>query len=364
MSLRGRPVLVTGGTGFIGGRLVEKLVLEHGARVRVLVRDFARACRIARFDVELIAGEVTEPAAVERAARGCAVIFHCAYGNRGTAEEQRAVNVGGTQAVVQSALQAGVSRLVHVSTISVYGRPPAGDLDETTPRQPPGDLYAATKAEAEDLVLDAHRRHGLPAVVVQPAVVYGPFGLAWTIDPLVQLRSRQVVLVDGGEGLCNAVYVDDVADALILAATGAAAPGEVFLVSGEAPVPWKAFYSAYEGMLGVPATLPMAAGELRLLARRHQEAERAGREMLDRLRRDGFAASPAISPEPFRVPSEPMIDFFAARTRVRIDRAKRLLGYRPRFDLQRGMALTAAWARWTGLAGAPEKPGSHAATAG
>lgn len=354
MSLRGRPVLVTGGTGFIGGRLVEKLILEHGARVRVLVRDFARACRIARFDVELVPGEVTDPAAVERAARGCAVIFHCAYGNRGTDEEQRAVNAGGTEAVVRSALQAGVSRLVHVSTISVYGRLADGDLDETTPYQPPGDLYAATKAEAEEIVLDAHRRHGLPAVVLQPTVVYGPFGLAWTIDPLVQLRSRQVVLVDGGEGLCNAVYVDDVADALILAATHAAAPGEVFLISGAEPVPWRQLYAAYERMLGAAATLSLSAAELRSLARDRGDAERASREMLERLRGSGFVASLAASPEPFRAPAEPMIDFFAARTRVRIDKARRLLGYRPRFDLQRGMALTTAWARWTGLIDSPQ----------
>jgi nucleoside-diphosphate-sugar epimerase len=72
--------------------------------------------------------------------------------------------------------------------------------------------------------------------------------------------------------------------------------------------------------------------------------------MLERLRRSGFAASLATSAEPFRVPSEPMIDFFAARTRVRIDKAKRLLGYEPRFDLERGMSLTAAWAAWAGLA--------------
>jgi predicted dehydrogenase/nucleoside-diphosphate-sugar epimerase len=327
----GRPVLVTGGTGFIGGRLVEKLVLEHGARVRVLVRDFARACRIARCDVELIGGDVTDAAAVARAARGCAAIFHCAYGNRGSAEEQRAVNAGGTETVVRCALEAGVSRLVHVSTISVYGRLADGDLDEATPHQPPGDLYAATKAEGERIVLDAFREHGLPAVVVQPAVVYGPWGLAWTIDPLQQLRSRRVALVDGGEGLCNAVYVDDVCDALILAAAAAAgAPGEAFLISGEEPVTWKAFYAAYERMLGVPATVPRTAAELCSLARR----------------RDGTA--------PFRVPSEPMIDFFAARTRVRIDKDKKLLGFAPRYDLARGMGLTEAWARWAGLAPSPQ----------
>ncbi|MGH9362245.1 MAG: NAD-dependent epimerase/dehydratase family protein, partial [Thermoanaerobaculia bacterium] len=263
-------------------------------------------------------------AAVERAARGCEVIVHCAYGNRGTPAEQRAVNVAGTEAVVGAALRAGVSRLVNVSTIAVYGSTAAADLDETTPYQPPGDLYAATKAEAERLVLDAHRRHGLPAVVVQPTVVYGPFGPVWTIDPLVQLATRRVALVDGGEGLCNAVYIDDAADALVLAATCPAAVGEVFVLAGAAPVTWKEFYAAYERMLGVSATVSMSAAELHALARNGADA-------------------------PFRVPDPRSIDFFAARTRVRIDKAARLLGYRPRFDLARGMALTEAWARWAGL---------------
>jgi nucleoside-diphosphate-sugar epimerase len=270
---------------------------------------------------------VTDADAVAAAARGCDVIFHCAYGNRGTAEQQRAVNVGGTEAVLEAARRAGVARLVHVSTISVYGATAAGDLDEATPYAPPGDLYAATKAEAERRVLDAHRTSGLAASVVQPTVVYGPFGLAWTIDPLVQMSTRAVAAVDGGDGLCNAVYVDDVADAIVLAGTRAAAAGEVFLVSGAAPVAWREFYAAYERMLGRHATIPIAAAELRALARV-----------------DG-----ARSDLPFRVPGEPTIDFLAAQTRVRIDKAARLLGYAPRFDLARGMALTEAWARWAGL---------------
>ncbi len=329
--LRGRLVLVTGGTGFIGGRLVEKLALEHGARVRVLARDLARACRAARCDVELVAADVTDRAAVEHAARGCDAVFHCAYGNRGTAEEQRAVNVGGTAAVIDATLAAGVRRLVHVSTVAVYGPIADGDLDETTPYGPPGDVYAATKAEGERLALAAHGRDGLSVAVVQPTVVYGPFGPVFTIDPLAQLASRRVVLVDGGAGLCNAVYVDDCADALVLAATRAAAGGEVFLVSGAAPVTWRRFYDAYERMLGVAATFAMPADELRALA-----AERE---------RDG-----AGDGGPFRVPGPPSIHFFAARTRVRIDKAERLLGYRPRFDLERGMRRTEAWARWAGLA--------------
>lgn len=348
-SLRGRTVLVTGGTGFIGGRLVEKLVREQGARVRVLVRDLARACRAARYDIDLVAADLTDAAAVARAAEGCDAVFHCAYGNRGTVEEQRAVNVDGTRAIVDAALAAGVRRLVHVSTVAVYGPIADGELDEATPYGPPGDRYAETKLEAERLVLDAHRRHGLAATVVQPTVVYGPFGPVFTIDPLVQLSTRRVVLADGGEGWCNAVYVDDVADALVLAATADAADGEVFLVSGAAPTTWRQLYTAYEEMLGFQATFAMPASELRALAAEVEHDEAVSGELAARLRQRGFAATLAPEAGPFRVPGTPSVHFFAARTRVRIDKARRLLGYRPRFDLERGMRLTEAWARWAGF---------------
>jgi nucleoside-diphosphate-sugar epimerase len=349
MTLKGTRVLVTGATGFIGGRLVEKLVMECGASVRVLVRSFARASRVARFAVEMIPGEVTDAEVLRRAAQDCEVVFHCAYGNRGNADEQRAVNVAGTETVARSVIAAGVSRMVHVSTISVYGQTEDGELDETGPRRRSGNLYAETKLEAEQLVLDYHHSQGLPVVVVQPTVVYGPFGFAWTINPLQELRTRRVVLIDEGQGLCNAVYVDDVVDALLLAATRPKAVGEVFLVSGSEPVKWKEFYGAYEQMLGASATINMTAEEARARAREEAEVERTRQEMLRRLGEHDFNASVSQAAQPFRVPSEHMVGFFAAKTRASIGKAQQLLGYQPRFDLQAGMRLTEAWARWAGL---------------
>src|SRR6187399_1239713 len=147
MTLRGRRVLVTGATGFIGGRLTENLHREHGAIVRALVRDIPRAARIARFPVELVHGDVTDEDAVRRAAAGTEVVFHCVHGNRpGTAQ---AVNVNGTEIVAQEVLRAGIQRLVHVSTMAVYGHPATGEIEETTAHEGPGDLYTQTKREGE-----------------------------------------------------------------------------------------------------------------------------------------------------------------------------------------------------------------------
>ncbi|NJO52096.1 MAG: NAD-dependent epimerase/dehydratase family protein [Leptolyngbyaceae cyanobacterium RM2_2_4] len=111
------------------------------------------------------------------------------------------------------------------------------------------------------MALDYHQKHGLSVTVLQPTIVYGPFSRPWTINPVKQLSTGQVVLVDEGQGCCNTVYVDDVVQAMVLAATKEEAIGEVFLISGE-PVTWSAFYGTYEKMLGYKSTVSMPAAKL------------------------------------------------------------------------------------------------------
>jgi nucleoside-diphosphate-sugar epimerase len=381
-------VLVTGATGFIGGRLVERLILEEGARVRVLLRDFAHAPRVARFPVEMIGGSVTDADAVNRAATGCDVIVHCAFGNSGTPEEKRAATIAGTEAVAEAARRAGVKRLVHLSTISVYGLPGDGDLDETAPRRFCGDPYSDAKIEAERLVLACHEKHGLPVAVLQPTIVYGPLSGPWTLAPLHQLKHERVVLVDGGGGLCNAVYVDDVVDAILLATTREEAVGQAFLISGDRPVTWRQFYAAFEEMLGQPGTVSLTAAEIQALHREERRARRTIPQLMRVLRRnarmrarllelpalgipyrwllarvpervradlgrrlfsDDAPSARAKADRPTPLPNDYQVRFLRARTRVRTDKARRLLGYEPRVSFEHGMRLTSQWAAWANL---------------
>src|SRR4051794_3341526 len=120
-SLEGRTVLVTGATGFIGGRLVEHLIRTEGAHVRALVRNFSKAARLARFAVEMVPGDLLAPDAVERAVAGCDTIFHCAYPNGGDEATRRAVTARGVELLFDAATRHRVRRVVHTSTISVYG---------------------------------------------------------------------------------------------------------------------------------------------------------------------------------------------------------------------------------------------------
>lgn len=376
--LSGSRVLVTGATGFIGGRLAERLVVAEGAQVRALVRNFANAPRLARFPVEMIAGDLASADALDRAADGCEVIFHCAYDGRSDERARRAATAASTRLLLDAALRHRCGRVVFVSTMSVYGNTPAGDLDESAPRRYSGAAYNDSKLDAEKIALE-YCAKGLSVAVIQPTIVYGPYGGTWTVKPLVQLRSGRVVLIDGGHGLCNAVYVDDVVTALILAATSAAANGEAFLISAAEPVTWREFYGAYEAMLGTKATVSLTVEEarqlyastlpkgllrdaLRVLRRGIVRRGPVLRDRLGRARWGGYALAAADrwsllpvslpakeSEPPIHVIPPAKIAISAAKTRVRIDKAVNVLGYRPAYDFAHGTAITRQWARWANL---------------
>jgi nucleoside-diphosphate-sugar epimerase len=390
-ALRGRPVLVTGGGGFVGGRLVERLVLECGAEVRVLVRNLAGAMRLARFPLDFVRGDVLDGEALGGAAKDCEVVFHCAYGTSGSQRQRARVNRDGTRKVLEAAAAAGAKRVVHLSTLMVYGRTGDGDLDERAPRRRFGNAYADSKLDAERLTIDFARRGRVPATVLQPTAVFGPYGGVWTERVLATMQRGRQILVNGGSGLANFVYVDDLVSAMLLAAHEPRAIGESFLVSAAEPVTWKEWFERFARMLGGERTVAMSEAEAREFAGAARKSRRrlpgelvaalrgdkALRERLfetpelRRLRELASATLPedwqrkiktrlgmGAAPPPLLVPTgelpiQPLqpseIDFFLPRTRVRIDKARELLGYRPEFDLEAGMQLTEAWARWADL---------------
>jgi nucleoside-diphosphate-sugar epimerase len=385
LSLAGRTALVTGGTGFIGGRLVERLVLEPGAEVRALVRNLAGAGRLARFPVTILHGDVTDPFDLASAIQGCDLVFHCAYGTSGSQKHRAWVNKEGTRRVLAAARAASVKRIVHLSTLMVYGQTGDGDLDETSPRRRFGNAYSDSKLAAERIALAS----GLPVAVLQPTAVYGPYGGVWTANVLRALATGRQILVDGGEGLANAVYVDDLVSAMLLAAVEERAAGEAFLISADEPVTWKELFGRFARMLGGgPRTVEMTAAEALAYWRRCRrqrpralgeawrilKQEQAVRERIERTREvlrlremasavlpeswqqrikgrlGGSGGPPKVNRElPIHPLSPEMIGFFRARTRVRIDKAQRLLGYAPAFDFETGMDLTEKWARWANL---------------
>jgi nucleoside-diphosphate-sugar epimerase len=232
---RDQSCLVTGAAGFVGQAIVRRL-LADGARVRALVLagdpSAAELRALGSERLEIVAGDVTDAAAVARVCAGATCVWHTAALVHAWApwERFRAVNVGGTQNVARAARAAGVQRMVHVSTSDVFGIPDRDEeLDETSPFRRWNEPYADTKIEAEQWLWQFHRAEHLPLSVIYPGWVYGPgdkaffLGLAHAINAGPMLFWRRQVRLPW-------VYIDNLVDACVLAATHSAAPGRGYLV--------------------------------------------------------------------------------------------------------------------------------------
>lgn len=327
MNLQGMTVLVTGATGFIGGRLAERLAQETGARVRALARTPGKAAPLAAVGCEVVEGDLTDAASLERATAGCAVVFHAAAVVSERAEHAAvwAANVTGTARLVDAARAAGVARFVHVSSCAVYGSRQAFDIDETTPMRTGHTRYADSKIGAEEVIWQAFQQHGLPVTVARPSQVYGLGSPQFTLRPLAMIRKRRMVLIDGGRHLCKPIYIDNLVDGLILGATADAAVGEAFNFTDGAPVPWRDFFGAYATMAGAPQ-LPSISYPAAWIAALLFEG-------YARLRGTEASFNRAV------------VRSLRSNNSFSIEKALRLLGWQPRVDLAEGMGRTEAWLR-------------------
>ena len=262
--LTGRGVLVTGATGFIGGRLAQRLDAA-GATVRGTGRK-AREDVPALQDtnVELVRADLRDRDAMAAAVDGCEVVFAVAAwlgGDRPVPEPARDINIDAAVQLVEVCADAGVKRVVHVSTIAAYGPPPDGPVPEEHPLDPSdaNDEYGRTKAEGEVKVFEAAAARDLPVAVVRPGMVYGPGSWTWTAK-IASLVAKGVPTIFGdGAGCGSPIFVDDLCDLLTICATHDGAVGEAFNAV-DRPVPWSEFFGAYGDMVGrKPKRIPMWA---------------------------------------------------------------------------------------------------------
>lgn len=316
-----RHVLITGANGFIGGRLAERLVQEQGARVRGLLRH---ASRLTHPPFEPFIGEITDADAVRRAADGCDAIIHCAamQTERARRADYCRVNVEGTLNVLRAARAANVARVIHLSTINVHGLPPPRDANADAPLVFSGDFYSRSKAEGERAAWEFARAHHLALTVIRPGCTYGPRSYAWTLKPIERIRRKRPVLIGNGNGICNAIYIDNLVDLILLTLNHAAAIDQAFIGTEGRGVTWREFYGAYARMLGA-----RVFGMPRLVAL----ALTLPFELLARV--DGYPPRLARA----------SVEFYSHRVVFDIEKAKRLLGYAPRVSFEEGMARTYDW---------------------
>jgi nucleoside-diphosphate-sugar epimerase len=326
MTLSQRPVLVTGATGFIGSHLAERMVAE-GACVRVLVRDPQKLLPSLRDRVEVVRGDLLQPACFAAATKDCDVVFHVAawLGEPNRRDAAYAINVTATQQLAEAARAAHVRRFVSTSSIAVYGPVLEGVVDETWPHSDVY-LYSETKARGEQTVFAAQTDR-FEVTVIRPAEVYGPRGGSWTTLP-VQLAQRGIPsLIGGGHGFAHPVYVQNLVEAYLLAAQRDAAIGEAFTIC-DADIPWRDFYGRYAAMAGKRArSIPVWLTWCGAL----------GAEIAAKITRH----PPAIS--------RAQMGFMTGRCVYSTDKAKCLLGWSPRFSLEEGLQITEQWLREIGM---------------
>jgi nucleoside-diphosphate-sugar epimerase len=319
-------IALTGATGYTGGALLRRLA-DRGDAVSALARAGARRPDVAARWVE---GDLADEGALARLVEGADAVVNVAavYRTAGHSDSYyRDVNVGGTRRLFEAATRAGVRRFVHTSTVGVHGdvkNPPA---DESAPIAP-SDIYQRTKAEAEALALDLGRQRGMEVVVVRPGAIYGP-GETRLLKVFRAIARGRYAIVGSGRPAYHLVYIDDLVDGFLLALERKEAAGHAFILAG-------------------PRAVTQA--ELAALVARHT----GGRVL------------------PFRIPAAPIqfagdfvealcvpfgiepplhrrrVDFWTKNRSFSIEKARRVLGYAPKVDVDEGIARTAAWYREAG----------------
>src|SRR4051794_14604318 len=264
---------VTGGSGFIGSRLIQRLK-SAGWDVRALARSDRSEATVKGLGAEPVRGDISNAGAIIAGAEGCTVTFHAAahVGDWGPRDDFIRDNVTGTQNALSGSAAAGVRRFVHVGTeAALLAGEPLVNVDESAPLRPDSpSLYPSTKAMAEQAVRQANQTGAFETVVVRPRFVWGPGDT--TILPSLSeaVKSGQFRWIDGGRHRTSTTHVDNVVEGLVLGAERGVAGAAYFVTDGE-PVVFRDFVTkllATQGIdpgdgevpLGVASALA-AAGE-------------------------------------------------------------------------------------------------------
>ncbi len=321
--------LITGGTGFIGSRLALRCH-EAGEQVRVLGRlnthaEGQNTEELERKGIEFVDGSVTDPEAVGRACGGIEVVYHLAAAQHEANVPDSyfyEVNVDGTRTVLEKAVECGVSRFVHGSTIGVYGIGTDGPVTDDSPLEP-DNIYGITKLEGEKVVRSYFNR--LPIAIARIAETYGP-GDRRLVKLFKGIARKRFFMIGNGENLHALVHIDDLIDGLRLAATRGEATGKTFVLAGSEAI------STNDMVGGIAEALQVRRPKLRV--------------PLWPLMAAAVAMESTLKPLGIQPPlHRRRMNFFVKSFEFTCRMARSTLGYQPKVGIAEGAAATAAWYR-------------------
>jgi nucleoside-diphosphate-sugar epimerase len=321
--------LVTGATGFAGNNLCRRLV-QDGTQIVAFVRPTSHYRELVNLGIECRKVDIKDIASIQDNFSGITKVYHLAAEYRiehSDKDEFTLVNIEGTRNLLKAAKAAKVKRFVHCSTVGVQGvidDPPA---DENY-RFNPGDHYQESKLQGELLARDYFSK-GLPGVVVRPVGLYGA-GDSRFLKLFKPISRGYFVMIGHGNVLYHITYIDDFVDGMVLCGIKPEALGEVFTIAGEKYTTIRELVNMIADVLGEPHPkwhIPlfpvyMAAKICEGICRR-------------------IGVNPPLYPR--------RVEFFCLDRAFSIEKAKRLLGYKPKVELKKGLATAASWYKEQGL---------------
>ncbi len=325
------PILITGASGFLGGRLTQ-LLAEQGIPVRILARLSSNLSYLTDLPIEIL--RIPLPDIRTEHLADVTHIFHCAGASTDWApyDTYHQSNVIATQSLLlaaRTALTQGspLQRFLHISTTDIYGYPRI-PCDESHPLTYTGLPYNETKCLGEAAAREAHDKAGLPVTILRPATIYGPRGSAFVTDIVALLKDRSMALFDHGRTRGGFTYVDNVASAMIAAANSPNTIGRAYNITDSTNITWREYVHALaDGLqlrrpwLDIPSAVALPLGHAMEVAYRK-----------------------------LPLPDRPLLTRHAVLLLARdqefpITRAQNDFAYNPGISFEEGMTRTIEWAR-------------------
>ncbi len=326
--------LVTGATGLLGSHIVEQLV-KRGRPVRALVRRNSDTSWLRTQGVELAYGDVADRESLVKAMEGIGCVYHSAarVGDWGPWEEFVAISIDGTRNMLDAVREQKVKRLIHISSISVFGHP-EGDgrvIDETAPigvNVYKWSYYTRAKVEAEKMVMEYCHKHNLPVTVVRPSWMYGPRDRASLPRMAKLIRTGKIKLVGPGDNRMNVTYAGNVAECCILAADNPKSIGQVYSACSDGDITQKQFVDLLANELGCPPVTRSVPFKVAY----------------------NVAFLMEVFGHLFKTKKPPMITRYAIwlygrRTFFTPEKARRELGWKSTVGYEEGVRISVAWLR-------------------
>lgn len=353
---------ILGANGFIGGRLVEFLHLTGEYKVCPIVRNFPGLARLARFDLDWRIADARDEGALKKAFEGCDLLVHAVTGDEKM--------IADTLAPVYRAAQSRkIKRMVYLSSASVHGQDPDPGTDENSALHENHPLaYNNAKVNAERKLLQLRAQGDVELIMLRPGIVFGPRS-RWVSTLAEELLAGTAYLVDGGSGICNSIYVDNVIHAIRLSfLADNSADKSANLIGDRERVTWKDFYCAIAKGLGISeatianlkppvferkwkrhlGALRSSAPVQAVLPFFPQRSKTAVKAAISAWRQNG-ENSPWQSPvQAAPVATQELALLHQCRWQFPFEKARRTIGYEPVISFAEGCRRSIEWLKFAG----------------